>query len=213
MAQRLADELNFRSKLLLASIVMAAVAGPVVIGLLNAPQIRAQSRPTTGAPLPSFEVVSIKPSRPGEMSFSEFNWSRFTVRSKTAKWLIAFAYAAFQPKANLSDDQLSGGPGWIDSEPYDIDAKVEDSLAEELRQHTMGGGSASSKEVQNDVAIGWSCRDLEHAPDEPCRFHGIQNVVRVLEFHELQKLFLGFLSMADIRILPERLRDKPPLHI
>jgi uncharacterized protein (TIGR03435 family) len=91
-----------------------------------------------GPPLPSFEVASVKPSRPGETIFSEFTWSGFTVRSETAKWLITFAYAASSPKANLSDDQLSGGPGWINSEPYDIQAKVEDSRAEKLRQRTMG---------------------------------------------------------------------------
>ncbi len=91
-----------------------------------------------GPPLPSFEVASVKPSRPGETIFSEFTWSGFTVRSETAKWLITFAYAAHSPKANLSDDQLSGGPGWINFEPYDILAKVEDSRAEKLRQCTMG---------------------------------------------------------------------------
>jgi uncharacterized protein (TIGR03435 family) len=88
--------------------------------------------------LPSFEVASIKPSRPGEKSFTQFNWSRFTVEGKTVKWLIAFAYSAFQPVAQLPDNQLSPGPAWITTETYDLDAKVEDALAEKLQGRAMG---------------------------------------------------------------------------
>jgi uncharacterized protein (TIGR03435 family) len=90
------------------------------------------------APLPSFEVAAIKPSRPGEKRFTNFNSSRFTVEGETVKWLIAFAYSAFRPVAQLPDEQLSQGPGWIATETYDIDAKVEDALAEKLRGRPMG---------------------------------------------------------------------------
>ena len=62
MTQRLADKHSFGRKLLLAAIGVAVVAGPVVFGLVNAPQVRAQSPPTTDAPLPSFEIASIKPN-------------------------------------------------------------------------------------------------------------------------------------------------------
>ena len=62
MTQRVANKLSFGRKLLLAAVGIAAVAGPVVFGLMNAPQIRAQSTQTAGGPLPSFEVASIKPS-------------------------------------------------------------------------------------------------------------------------------------------------------
>ena len=51
MTERMANKLSFGRKLLLAAIGIAAVAGPVVFGLVNAPQIRAQSPPTTGCAL------------------------------------------------------------------------------------------------------------------------------------------------------------------
>ena len=47
--------------------------------------------------------------------------------SSTLKRLIAFAY-------NTNDFQISGGPGWINSETYEVDGKVPDSLVEELQK-------------------------------------------------------------------------------
>ena len=43
----------------LAAIGLAALAAPVLIGVLNAPAIRAQNAPAT---MPKFEVASIKPT-------------------------------------------------------------------------------------------------------------------------------------------------------
>jgi uncharacterized protein (TIGR03435 family) len=42
--------------------IVAAVAVPLICGVLNTPQILAQSPQTTGASLPSFEVASIRPN-------------------------------------------------------------------------------------------------------------------------------------------------------
>jgi uncharacterized protein (TIGR03435 family) len=126
MTQRLGNKLGFGRKLLLAAIGIAAVTGPVVFGLLNIPQGRAQSTQTTGTPLPSFEVASIKPNRSGELRISiGFEPGRFMANGVTVKQLIALAY-------DVRDLQVSGGPGWVDSERYNIEAKEPDSLAEEL---------------------------------------------------------------------------------
>src|ERR1017187_2416631 len=43
MTQSLADKLSLSRKLLLAGICIAAISGPVLFGLFNTPQIRAQS--------------------------------------------------------------------------------------------------------------------------------------------------------------------------
>jgi bla regulator protein blaR1 len=59
MTQYSPGELGFGKKLLLLAVVVAAVAIPIVFGLLNAPQIRAQSTQSAAAPLPLFEVASI----------------------------------------------------------------------------------------------------------------------------------------------------------
>lgn len=86
-----------------------------------------------GASLPSFEVASIKPNHSADL------WTRvdapkggFIATSITAKELIKWAYAGIS--LPLRDDQLSGGPSWISSERYDIDAKLDDSQVEPLEK-------------------------------------------------------------------------------
>jgi uncharacterized protein (TIGR03435 family) len=121
MTERLANQLSLGRKLLLAGIGAAVVGGPVVFGLLHAPESRAQSSPTTAGPLPSFEVASIKPNHSGEdkMGF-RIQPGRYTASGVPTKELIGFAY-------DVKDFQISGGPSWINSDRYDIDAKMEDS--------------------------------------------------------------------------------------
>jgi hypothetical protein len=87
---------------------------------------RAQAPQTTAASLPSFEVASIKPNRSGQMNISiMFQPGRFTANGIPIKHLITLAY-------NVKDFQVSGGPSWINSEKYDIEAKEPDSVVQEL---------------------------------------------------------------------------------
>jgi len=110
------------------SMLLAIIAGPLVLGLLNVPKTLAQSPQTTIAPLPSFEVASIKPNRSGDARFFiSMPPGRFTTTGTTTKFLIALAY-------NVHDFQVLGGPSWINSERYDINAKEDDSLVEELQK-------------------------------------------------------------------------------
>ncbi|HLY60996.1 MAG TPA: M56 and DUF3738 domain-containing protein [Terriglobia bacterium] len=128
MNHRLANKLGFARKLMLVGIGIAAVAGPIIFGLLNSPQTRAQSAQATSAPLPSFEVASIKPNRTDDMRLGiMIRPGRFTADGANAKFLITFAY-------NVKDFQISGGPKWIDTDRYNVDAKEEDSLVEELQK-------------------------------------------------------------------------------
>jgi uncharacterized protein (TIGR03435 family) len=87
---------------------------------------------TPSAPLPSFEVASIKKHPPDNgpgirVMLGGPDVSQFQASNVTAKMLIATAY-------DMKEFQISGGPGWINSERWDIDAKLEDSLAEQLRK-------------------------------------------------------------------------------
>lgn len=108
--------------------ILAAI---LVIGMLAAPMLRAQTNAnsqTKPASSPSFEVVSIKPdhseARPVQMVNRD---PGRLVGSATVKTLICFAF-------HVRDFQVSGGPSWIDTERFAIDAKVEDSMAEQLRK-------------------------------------------------------------------------------
>src|SRR5579872_1572706 len=135
MTQRVAHRLDFGKKLLLAVAGMVALAAPIVFGLLNAPPGRAQSQPASSAPLPSFEVASVKPNKSGGRGAGlQMAPGRFTAKNIPLKMLIGFAY-------DVRDFQISGGPGWLSSEKYDIEAKPEGltgdptKLSEEQRQH------------------------------------------------------------------------------
>jgi bla regulator protein blaR1 len=134
MTERAARKLDFSRKLLLGVAAVLTAAMPIVFGLINAPQLRAQSEQTASGPLPSFEVASIKPDH-SQADHSGANviriggpdTSRWTASNLTAKMLVNFAY-------NMKDFQVSGGPSWINSERFDIDAKVEDSLASQMQK-------------------------------------------------------------------------------
>jgi len=71
----------------------------------------------------SFEVASIKPSPPASpdrpiSGFQTPGGGRLNTLSTPLRMLITFAY-------NVKDFQVSGGPGWANSESYDIVAKVD----------------------------------------------------------------------------------------
>ena len=110
-----------------AAIVFLSVATLFVCGLVNAPRAQAQSAQTTIETSPSFEVASIKPNHSGDTGthINIADPSRFVAINVTAKFLVTYAY-------NMRDYQVSGGPAWIVSDRFDIVAKVEDSLAQEI---------------------------------------------------------------------------------
>jgi uncharacterized protein (TIGR03435 family) len=129
---QLKRKVGFAGELLFAVVGMAAVAMPIVLGFVSAPRVRAQSAQAShaaDAPLPSFEVASIKQDHSGTHNrfFRLGDPSRFVTTNMPAKDLIEYAY-------NVKPFQVSGGPGWIDSEGFDIEAKVEDSLVAELQK-------------------------------------------------------------------------------
>jgi uncharacterized protein (TIGR03435 family) len=133
MASGPSDIFRFHRKLVLVAIGVATVAGPVMFGLVNASRVRAQSQSApvqaTAAPRLSFELASIKPHASGDnvSRLGGPDLSRFSAINVTVKSLIEFAY-------HVEDFQISGGPSWIAYDKFDVDAKVEDSLAEQMRK-------------------------------------------------------------------------------
>jgi uncharacterized protein (TIGR03435 family) len=89
------------------------------------------SNPSTVAAPQKFDVVSIRPSadRTGQPSLwmgVRITGDMFEARSMSLNALVWYAYANWGPQRQL----VSGGGGWIDSQQWDIVAKVDDpSLA------------------------------------------------------------------------------------
>jgi uncharacterized protein (TIGR03435 family) len=78
-------------------------------------------------PLPSFEVATIKPAssqpRPSSASPAEVHISNVTVRN-----LIEQAYGI--PWTSAENERVLGGPAWLDTNHYDIVARIPGDLAE-----------------------------------------------------------------------------------
>lgn len=101
------------------AILCTSVAGLFALAHASAKQ----DQPKNNAK-PVFEVASIKPNRSGSGSHhTDFSHGRLVATNITARSLIRRAYGA-------ADYQISGAPDWVDSEAYDIEAKMDDSAAE-----------------------------------------------------------------------------------
>jgi uncharacterized protein (TIGR03435 family) len=116
-----ARSLNRTKKTILAATACAAVMIPIGIGLLHGPPVQAQAQTTAAANRPSFEVASVKPNTstgPGPVRIGFPGNGRFTVTNMSLRELIRFAY-------DVQPFQVTGGPGWIDNERFDITATTD----------------------------------------------------------------------------------------
>jgi uncharacterized protein (TIGR03435 family) len=114
---------------LLTATGLLVVATPVVIGFLDATQTCAQSQGQHTAPIaPVFEVASIKPNKYGSSPFRLGLWGeRFSATGMTLQGLVREAFA-------VEDDQIAGEPHWLNSESYEIETKVDQSIADQLHR-------------------------------------------------------------------------------
>ena len=118
-----ARALNRLKKAILAVVASAAVGGPIALGPLHGPRVQAQAQTTAGANRPSFEVASVKPNTstgPGPVRVGFPGNGRFNVTNMPLRELIRFAY-------DVQPFQLTGGPGWIDNERFDVTATTDNN--------------------------------------------------------------------------------------
>lgn len=127
MTEGLVQRLDFRRKMLLGAVGLAAVLVPVVSGLSNAAQIRIQAQvevPAVNAP--GYDVASIKPNKSGGNRMSlMFTPDGLSVTAGPPMMLIMSAY-------RVNPQQISGAADWLTSERYDIEAKMDPATADEL---------------------------------------------------------------------------------
>ena len=87
---------------------------------------------------PSFEVISIKPSAPGlGVRGGGPRGDRWTMSGATLRMLLGSAYSRGSNGGPLAQLQIIGGPSWLDSDRYDIQATADCS-----------GGVLSREQVQ-----------------------------------------------------------------
>lgn len=104
----------------------AAVLGPITLALQFAHSSGAQSDATPGGRL-SFDVSVIKPSGPkSEFKMSFLPGSHMILSHVGLEFLVKYAYG-------LRDGQISSGPDWIRTKPFDIDAKCDPPVGGDIR--------------------------------------------------------------------------------
>jgi bla regulator protein BlaR1 len=128
MTQGFARELTFGRKILLATIGLATVILPIGSGLLNAISSPAQSQASNTVSAHVYEVASIKPNKSGE------NRVRMMIRPDGLSATGATLDMLIQNAYGVRYFQIAGSPSWSKSERYDIEAKMDGSIVEELRK-------------------------------------------------------------------------------
>ena len=91
--------------------------------VVTSARLDAQNPPSAPSASPAFEVASIKPNKSGDgfIRFGLQPGGRFTAQNVPARELIRFAY-------NVQPFQIEGGPGWLNSDRFDVTAKAEGEL-------------------------------------------------------------------------------------
>jgi bla regulator protein BlaR1 len=129
MADGVARKLDFARKVLLVAAALAVVAVPILFGRQTASPGPADDT-AANAPPYVFEVASIKPDKSGGATGFGLRYqsgSNFTATGVTLQFLIEVAY-------RIESNQLIGGPAWINSDRFDIEAKPDDAVAEQLQK-------------------------------------------------------------------------------
>jgi uncharacterized protein (TIGR03435 family) len=126
--------MSYSTRLVRAGI-LAGFAAAILIGFVGATPSGAQSsvqNAVASAPVFEYEVATIKAYKPGAsegpgmMRVGIMNTQDgFTASGATLQMLIAMAYG-------IQNFQIAGAPDWFDSDRFEINAKMENSVADAL---------------------------------------------------------------------------------
>ena len=131
MTGHMAGELSRGRRMMLLASALMALALPVTLGVISTTKTSAQ---TADAPLPSFEVASIRPAHSGSVGMS-IGWQpgRFNAQNASVKTLVLSAF-------HIHDYQVLDAPGWVGNNRYDVDATFDETqkLSPEKTQKQLG---------------------------------------------------------------------------
>jgi uncharacterized protein (TIGR03435 family) len=156
-----------RKLLLVAELLLVVTASPAVSSFAQT----SASSPATAAPPPAspavaaplaFEVSVVKQNNSGgSSSSSNFRSGRFTASNVSLKNLLQ--YQAY----GIPESRISGGPKWISSERFDIEAKTDNAVADRLRTLPRDQRTLQTRRMFQQLfadrfkmAVHWETRDL-----------------------------------------------------
>jgi len=109
--------MNLKSQLSILLLAAMAVTQPIASAQQTAP-------PTAAADRPAFEAATIKPIDPngggGAVGFYSYPGGRVHMGFSSVKMILYFAY-------DVKDFQIAGGPDWIATDRYNIEAVPSES--------------------------------------------------------------------------------------
>ncbi len=103
--------LSAGKKLVISSLALAAIALPVLLGVNASPRAMAQASSASAASGPLH--ITVTRSSTGGFTLFKHTAEGTSISNATVKALIAMAYS-------VKDNQLTGGPAWIDQDRFDI---------------------------------------------------------------------------------------------
>jgi uncharacterized protein (TIGR03435 family) len=128
MSEHVARKLDFSKKLLLTTMAVAALVAPVAFGLLHATPVRAQSANDEAATsTTAYGSVSITPSHEAQSptyAGDKTHMVRMMMAPNKFDAVNVTLRAVIQEAYGVQANQITGGPDWLDTAAYDIQAKT-----------------------------------------------------------------------------------------
>jgi bla regulator protein BlaR1 len=127
MNKSVTRKLNLAKKLLLGTAGVLAIALPIIFGLARPAQ---GSAPNTAVLAAGYQQVSVTPGETGNGIIQTrimFHPDSFRAKNQTLQDLLKLAYG-------VQDNQISGGPDWISTARFNIEAKLDSSAVAELKK-------------------------------------------------------------------------------
>lgn len=133
MNKSIVRKLNFGKKLLLSTLGVAAIALPIVFGLARPAHSQSSSEnmgSKTFAFTQGYQQVSVTPGETGNgviQSRILFKPDSLMTKNLTLQELLKLAYG-------VQASQISGGPDWLATATFNIEAKLGDATVSELKK-------------------------------------------------------------------------------
>ncbi|QOY87389.1 M56 family metallopeptidase [Paludibaculum fermentans] len=142
MSNTIGEGLNLARRAMLTATAAVTLLAPIVIGLLTAPHSRAQLLAADASILPAFSFATIKPSGPETRLKVDFGpGGRLVISHATLRFLMKIAY-------DVGDNQILGGPKWLESRRFDLEAKPVPALGGDPRNMTEDERRAMHEQVR-----------------------------------------------------------------
>ncbi len=133
MTKSVQRKLDFSRKLLLSAAAVLSIVLPITFGLAKSVQSRAQSFASSAQNASAFthgyQNVSITPADAGNgivQARIRYTPDSLMAKNQTLHELIKLAYG-------VQDNQISGGPEWLATARFNLEAKLDSSVVAELK--------------------------------------------------------------------------------